>query len=132
MRTLVRLDRIYTPEELRRNTKSDEYSILGDSSLSDHLPVRRKLVLEEARDRRSPYVMNARYLKEPEVQAMIRKEWSSRPNLPFFGKIRRCIRRYKRYCINKAVESRCKEEQLRKQVEAATMELQKDPVSEVW
>jgi exonuclease III len=132
MRTLARLDRIYTPEELSRNTKSDEYSILGDSSLSDHLPVRRKLVLEEARDRRSPYVMNARYLKELEVQTMIRQEWSSRPNLPFFGKIRRCIRRYKRYCIAKAVESRCKEDQLRKQVEVAITELQKDPVSEVW
>ena len=45
MHTLTRLDRIYILVEMSSNTKSDEYTILGDSILSDHLPVRRRVVL---------------------------------------------------------------------------------------
>jgi exonuclease III len=130
--TLARLDRIYTRVELCRNLKADDYVILGDSSLSDHLPMRRRIELENGGARKSPYVMNACWLKEKEVQDMIREEWSKRPGLPFFRKIRRCIRRYKRYCINKAVERRRVEDQLRKQVEAALTELQSDPLSAWW
>jgi exonuclease III len=68
LRTLARLDRIYTPTELSGNTKVDEYAILRDSSLSDHLPVHRRVMLQDQGARRSPYVMNASYLKEEEVQ----------------------------------------------------------------
>jgi hypothetical protein len=132
MRTLARLDRIYTPVELSKNTKTNDYSILSDSSLSHHLPVRRRLVLEEEGTRRTPYVMNSRFLKEQDMQEMISREWHSRPTLPFFGKVRRCIRRYKRYCIDKAVESRRKEDQLRKLVAEAVLELQKDPLNVLW
>jgi hypothetical protein len=132
LRTFTRLDRVYSPIELSRNTIIDNYSILGDSSLSDHRLVRRKLILEETGERRSPYVMNAKYLKEAEVKDMMNREWASRLILPFFSKVRRCICRYKQYYISKAQESRRKEEQLRKQVETVLAELQKDPLSKMW
>jgi hypothetical protein len=50
--------------------------------------------------------MNASFLKDEEVQELIRKEWAAWPNLAFFGKIRKCIKKYKRYYITKASERR--------------------------
>jgi hypothetical protein len=128
-RTLVRLNCVYTPTELSRNIKADDYAILGDNSLSDHLPVWRNIILQEGGVRRSPYVMNSSYLKDQDAQELIRKEWLLRPNLPFFGKVRRCVQAYKRFCINKAADKRRTKELLQRQVTAATTEMQSDPLN---
>ena len=61
--------------------------------------------------------MNASYLKDKEVQEMIMKDWEAQPNLAFFGKIRRCIKKYKKYFINKANERQQEEDWLRKRLE---------------
>jgi hypothetical protein len=44
---MARLDQIYIPAELCRNIRVDDYTILGDNALSDHLPIRRWVVLED-------------------------------------------------------------------------------------
>jgi hypothetical protein len=106
-----------------------DYDILVDSSLSDHMPVRRKVLLEAEVKRNSPYVMNATFLRDKEAKL---QEWKANPSLPFFGKVRRCIRIYKQHCINQATEKRRQEDQLRRQLEEATINLQADPSNEHW
>jgi hypothetical protein len=90
-RTLARLDRIYSAKEFGLNATPADYYVLADSALSDHLPMRRKALLEEEAQHKSPYVMNSCYLKEKTVKEMIQREWAAHQSLPFFNKLRRCV-----------------------------------------
>jgi hypothetical protein len=76
--------------------------------------------------------MNSWYLKDPEVQELIWKGWSLWLHLIFFGKVRRCVKKYKRYYINKANEKRLREDQLRKQLDKTIAVLQVDPFNAGW
>jgi hypothetical protein len=130
--TLARLDRIYTGRELGLSIAAADYDILVDSSLSDHMPVRRKVLLEAEVKKNSPYMMNATFLHDKEVKSKLQREWKAHPSLPFFGKVRRYIRIYKQQCINQATEKRRQEDQLRRQLEEAAINLQADPSNEYW
>lgn len=66
------------------------------------------------------------YLKDLEVQDKIRKLWKENPTLAFFGKMRKCVRFYKMYCIRKAVEGRQEEARLRQLIEDMVKALQSD------
>jgi exonuclease III len=131
-RTMARLDRIYSPKDLAQSVAVDEYSILGDCTLLDHLLVRRNLELTAAAKRQSPYVMNTSFLKEQEVKDGVRREWTTHSNLSFFGKLRRCVKFYKQYCIRRATEARREETQLRARMEEAVTNIQVDPANNQW
>lgn len=105
-RVLVRLDRCYTFANFnnRRDSHILEYEILGDCTLSDHLPIFLSLqILVDNNRKGSHYKTNKAYLQDPKVVELLRKEWESAPtHMGFFGKLRRVIRWYKVYCINAA------------------------------
>lgn len=103
-----------------------DYKILGGSSHSDHHPVWRHLWFEEETKRRSHYVRSNLYLKEFDVQTKIRKIWYENASLGFFGKLRKCVKFYKMYYINKAAKGRQEEENLRQHLEVARTKLQTD------
>jgi hypothetical protein len=52
--------------------------------------------------------------------------WTLHPNLGFFGKVKRCVKFYRQYCIGKAQESRFCEEELRSRLDWAMESLQSD------
>jgi hypothetical protein len=70
-RNLARLDRIYLSKEISVNTAVTDYAIMGDNSASDHLPVKKSMLLETTTKRHSTYVMNARFMKVDKVKEMI-------------------------------------------------------------
>ena len=127
---LARLDRYYTFSDGGDPTSKDNYKILGDCSASDHLHVWRQICFELQPKSSSPYVMNASHLKEPEVQLGIRRLWARLSHLPFFGKLRRCVKYYKEFCISKAEEKRFVEQQLRQELEQLSGALQQDTSNE--
>jgi hypothetical protein len=94
-RTMARLDRIYSLREFGEIVVASDYTIMANSAFLDHSPMYRSVKLEVEAQQKSPYVMNACYLKHEAVKERTRKEWASHPILPFFGKLRRCIRDYK-------------------------------------
>jgi hypothetical protein len=47
----------------------------------------RKVILEAEVQRKSPFVLNASYLKEEVVKELIHREWNGHPTLRFFGKL---------------------------------------------
>jgi hypothetical protein len=46
--------------------------------------------------------------------------------------MRRCVKIYKQYCVNRVAESKQQEEQLRKSMEVAVTNLQSDPTNPEW
>jgi hypothetical protein len=73
--------------------------------------------------------MNAQFLGEQEVQENIRRLWAAHSALPFFGRLRRCVKFYRMYCLRKAAERKQEEGHLRNQLEKKVTELQEDPGS---
>ena len=126
---MARLDRSYASNPSGATTTGTNYRIIEDCAHSDHLPMWRRLWLEPETKRRSTLVMNASFLTEAVVQENIRKIWEASCNLAFFGKIRRCVKFYKSFCIKKAQERKVEENVLRCKVESASVELQADPNS---
>ena len=108
-RLMARLDRSYTSPSPVDSPCGDNYQIFRDCIHSDHLPVWRQLRLAVSEKRSSPYVMNAVHLKDKEVQEGVRQIWRRSSHLQFYGKIRRCVKFYKEFCIKKSAESKCEE-----------------------
>jgi hypothetical protein len=71
--------------------------------------------------------MSSFYLKNAEVKAQFERIWSSNPGLNFFGKLGRCIKFYKEFCIRKAKERRLIESDLRQKLSLALVALRVDP-----
>lgn len=71
--------------------------------------------------------MNSTYLRDPIVQAKIHTLWMEKPSLSFFGKLKKCVKFYERFCIRKAEEHKQEEEGLRQQYEALVVMLQNSP-----
>ena len=127
LRVLARLDRVYPFNPVGNVAVAEEYFILGNSSHSDHLPVWCKITLQPEPKRKSLYKMNAFFLKDPVLKENFIRIWGSQPHLGFFGKIRRCLKFYRQFCIRKAQESRFREEALRVDLTRAMEDLQSDP-----
>lgn len=70
--------------------------------------------------------MSNLYLQDKEVQTKIKRLWNENPNLAFFGKMRKCIRFYKEFCVKKAVEDRQEEMELRQRLEDTKCLLHRD------
>lgn len=68
--------------------------------------------------------MNSAFLKEADVKAKIHEIWTKQASLPFYGKLRRCIKFYKEYCIAMAKARKENDVLLRQQMEKATVVLQ--------
>jgi hypothetical protein len=64
--------------------------------------------------------------KRPTVKENFTHIWTLHPNLGFFGKVKRCVKFYRQYCIGKAQESRFCEEELRSRLDWAMESLQSD------
>lgn len=126
-RILARLDRTYTFKGANKKTTSMDYKILGDSAHSDHLPIWRQVWLVEEPKRNTPYVMSNMYLGDPTTQSKIKEIWQENESLPFFGKIRKCVKFYKELCIRKAKEGREEEVGIRKEYGELVILLQSDP-----
>jgi hypothetical protein len=89
-----------------------KYEIMVDSNHLDHLPVRREIPLEPEACRKSSYKMNACYLQETAVIQCIGDIWRSHNQLHFFGKLRRCVKFYKSFCVEGAAVDRAEEKEL--------------------
>lgn len=126
-RMLARLDRTYTFTVDNEHTTHRDYHILGDSAHSDHLAVWRRVWLEKEVKRSSQYIMNSAFLKDPVVNARIHEIWNKQPSLPFYSKLRHCVKYYKEFCIKKAQERRATELAVRKRMENTVIELQNKP-----
>jgi hypothetical protein len=103
--TLKRLDRFFCYENPcgPPNSHIKKYYILGDSQLSDHLPVQLQLELQATQLTGSRYKMNGYYLKDKNVVAQLIDTWKCLPlTLNFFGKLRRITKWYKEICLQKA------------------------------
>jgi hypothetical protein len=87
----------------------------------------RQIWLEKEQKRYSPYIMSTLFLKEKEVHDNICRLWTVHQSLPFYNKIRRCVKYYRRYCLRKATERKYEEEQLRNQLENKVDGIQNDP-----
>ena len=120
---MARLDRSYAFKTIGATTTGSNYRILGDCSHSDHLLVWRRLWLETERKRKSTFVMNASFLTEAKVQENIKRIWESNGNRAFFGKVRRCVKYYKSFCVKRAQEIRREEDELRKRIKGAVAAL---------
>ena len=131
-RVMARLDRTYAFITTGAITMGANYRILGDYLHSDHLPVWRRLWLVPESKKKSTFLMNASYLTEKKVQENIKRIWETNGNLAFFGKVRRCVKFYKSFCITRAQELRREEGELRRLVENAAAALQVDPNSQGW
>lgn len=97
---------------------------MGDSNLSDHLPVRLVLQLQGDQRTGSCYKMNGSFLKDPKLH----KVWSSSPpHFEFLGNLRRTVKWYKHYCLLQAQQRRAMEVELRQRLSTAQEALQADP-----
>jgi hypothetical protein len=129
-RVMARLDRIYAFQGTAPGAEPvEEYLIKGDSVHSDHLAVWCKLTLLPEPKRLSAYKMSTLYLKDKEVRRQVENIWRANPNLQYFGRLRKCIKFYKEYCIQKARDRRCTETDLRQRLAAALLALQGDPTN---
>lgn len=126
-RVLTQLDCTYSFKGVRKRVSNVDYRIFGDSAHSDHLPIWRLLWIEEESKRQSPYVMSSLFLSDPIVQSKIKEIWHENPTLPFFGKIRKCVKFFKEFCIRKAAERRVEEGRIRQCHEEKGTRLQYDP-----
>ena len=112
---------------MEQSPQGANYGIIGDCVHSDHLPVWLRLWLEPETKRRLTFVMNASYLTEVKVHENIKRIWEGNSNLAFFGKIWRCVKFYKTFCVKSAQDLKREEGELRRQVESAAAALQLDP-----
>ena len=113
-RVIAHLDKSYSFGMNGAITSGSNYRILGDCVHSNHLPVWRKLWLELETKRKSTLVMNASYLTEDKVQENIKRISEVNSNLTFFGKIRRCVKFYKAFCVKRAQELKREDCELRR------------------
>jgi hypothetical protein len=130
-RVLARLDRFYifSIPAIGTSRSIISYTILGDSTLSDHHPVAVQLKFGETSTAKTHWKMNVRYLDEAKEE--IAKIWQSLPSsrFSFFAKIRQAIRFYKRFCAQKATDFRAQEVELRRDLALAQSLLLGDPFS---
>jgi hypothetical protein len=126
-RMLARLNRVYSFKSPGEVVTNADYKIRGDNSFSNHLAVFRQVWLTRETKWQSPYVMNARHLKDPVVIDKIKHIWVAHSRLPFFSKVRRVVRFYRQFCIQKSNDRRMEEDQLRRQLEQVVAHLQADP-----
>jgi hypothetical protein len=90
---LKRLDRFYYFPSglLDRASHIKTYRIIPNCVVSDHLPVELLIDIEEAHSMGARYKMNSHYLATV---------WTGLPqHLTFFGKMKRLIHWYKRFCL---------------------------------
>jgi exonuclease III len=130
-RVLARLDRVYSfaCEQGQPSQHIKEYIILGNCCHSDHKPVLFKLDYKDSRVKGAKYKMNGAYLKDPAVVERLKRTWVGLPNrLKFFAKLKRTVRWYKEFCLEKARQRRERELVLRQQLEEAQLALQQDPL----
>jgi hypothetical protein len=128
--TLKRLDRFYCYENPYGppNSHIKKYSILGDSQLSDHLPVQLQLELQATQPTGSRYKMNGYYLKDKNVVAQLIDTWKRLPlTLNFFGKLRRITKWYKEFCLQKTKAKKAAKATLRHRMMGAQECLQTTP-----
>jgi hypothetical protein len=133
-RILARLDRFY----LFNNPATGptriipSYAILGGCLLSDHHPVRLQLQLGDSPRNKGTWKMNVKYLDETKDE--VTRMWRFLPssNFSFFAKIRKVMRFYRSFCIQKAMEFKTRESMLRQELTLAQTELQSDPFSGRW
>lgn len=98
---------------------------LRDCSLSDHLPTRLEINIHESNKSSSYYKMNRAYLKDSNVVEQLKRIWtSSKPNMEFFGKLKRVVKFYKTMCKQRAYNYKEKETQLRTRIQSAQEALQ--------
>ena len=74
--------------------------------------------------------MSACYLNETTVIQQIGDIWRSLSQLPFFGKLCRCVKFYKSYCVEQVVAGRASEKELWEAFSIAIGDLYRDPVDE--
>jgi exonuclease III len=96
-RMLARLNRVYSFKSPGEVVTNADYKIRGDNSFSNHLAVFRQVWLTRETKWQSPYVMNARHLKDPVVIDKIKHIWVAHSRLPFFSKVRRVVRFYRQF-----------------------------------
>lgn len=106
-RSLARLDRMYTflqqPGSPCRSILT--YSILANTTRSDHLPVAATIQFEMQPLRKSHWKMNATWFEAASED--ISRIWAiAGPQVSFFAKMRNIIRFYKRFCKRKIMETR--------------------------
>jgi hypothetical protein len=130
IRVLARLDRVYVFKAGAGGEILGEYEIMADSNHFDHLPVRRKIPLQTETRRKSSYKMSACYLNETTVIQRIGDIWRSHSQLPFFGKLCKCVKFYKSYCVEQAIASRASEKELREALSTTIGDLYRDPADE--
>jgi hypothetical protein len=106
-----------------------EYYIKGDSVHSDHLAVWCHLTLSAEPPRKSSYKMNVHFLKNEEVKHNLEMLWSTHADLNFYGRMRRCLKFYKEFCLQKVRERRLVESELRRRFNEALAALQVDPLN---
>jgi hypothetical protein len=129
LRVLAILDRVYSHNLPGNIQPVEEYFIIGKSNHSDHLPIWCKLALQPEPKLKLVYKMKSYFLKDKEVKDSFTRIWTSHFNLGFFGKVRRCVKFYRQYCIGKAQERRFNEEELRTRLDRAMVSLQDDPAN---
>lgn len=76
---------------------------------------------------KSQHVMNSAFLKYTEGRNRIPELGWSQPTLPFYGTLLQCLTFYKEHCIQKAIERRLFEFELRQKEERFVTDLHAGP-----
>jgi exonuclease III len=131
-RVLAQLDRVYSFAS--RTGKNDShikrYQILGDSTLSDHLPIAYELELAQEKPSSARYKFNSAYLSQPEVVAELTQRWKAcPPTMGFHGKLRRVVKWYRHWCKNQARARKERESFLYHQLTWHHELLRRDPLN---
>jgi hypothetical protein len=128
-RILARLDRLYVFKNSSSTSsrKLLSYSIRGDCGWSDDRPVELEVQLAVGSQRACCWKMSSYYLLE--AKSEIEKVWRAQAATSlFFRKVKAVIHFYKKFCKQKAQDSRELESSLRRQLEHVTRAL--DDVSD--
>jgi hypothetical protein len=129
-RKLKHLNRFYClpNNQGRHESHIQSYDILGDCSVSDHLPVFLSLEILPDTSQGSRYKVNSSFLEDKGVVEQLHDKWHSLPpTLKFFGKMQHLIRCYKSFYKERAWERQARETDLRSQLERAHADLQDTP-----
>jgi hypothetical protein len=132
-RSLLRLDRVYSYLSSHGNPSAHilEYAILGNSVVSDHLPVTIIVEVQASQTIGARYKMNNHYLKDKSVVDQLVGVWRDQPaHLGFFGKLRHTVKWYRVFCRRHAEERQAEEHSLRVSLASAHHTFQSDPGSE--
>ena len=73
--------------------------------------------------------MSANYLKKEKIKVKIGLIWDSNPRLSLIGKLKKCLKFYKEFCVRKLKECKLEKTDLRQQLSMALMALQGDPAN---